>query len=287
MNLVVLPIFDRPEFLSICLDYIQQADDAENWEYLFAQDRGGAQQNLDLIHKFQFKNYVITPEPQRYKLGKQSFNVLNALMAATSMNPDLIGYIEDDVFVGKDWFTFTKAIHEKEPGIFETILSNNVNSVDPLSTDINGYYVKSNTNVHQGIGNCFKGAILKSLIEPDFCHDYFSNPTLYVRQYYPESLLSYSFSEQDGLIRRIIEKNRLKIAFSHVPRCFHAGFYGYNRNPRINYRRLTFQQKIELIRDYSFNPEKLSGIVQAPNLVTDSLPVDLTIEHTGCKRIEL
>lgn len=286
-NIVVIPCFSRPEYLDLCLQYILKADNADQYEYLFAHDRGGYAKNIELIEQFPHKSYVVTPQPNRYKAGKQSYNVMNGLLAACSLKPKLVFYVEEDVFIGKDFFTFIEAIHAKELDAFEVITSHNVNSDDLVCDDVNAYYIKENTNVHQGIGNCFKADMLLNYLGADFCDDYFNNPKTYVEQYYPNSALNSNFSEQDGLIRRIIEKNGLRIAFTHVPRCFHAGFYGYNRDPRINYKRLTFEQKKDLIMEFAFHPERLAEIVQAPNLVTDSMPVALETTHTDCKQIEL
>ena len=46
---------------------------------------------------------------------------------------------------------------------------------------------------------------------------YYRNIKGYCLRYFPDSELKGQWTEQDGLQRRIIEKNKLRVAFSSVP----------------------------------------------------------------------
>lgn len=278
--------YNRPEYLKICLEHIQQAKDADKLTYLFALDTGYDKKNLDIINDFPFNKKITVPQSFRLKLAKQSYNVINGMLNACNLTDELIYYIEDDVFIGKDFFTFTKEIHKNEPDIFCSILSKNVNSNDNTINDSDSYYIKTSID-YQGIGSCYKAKTLKELLQPHFKLDYFTEPIKYVVQNFPDSVLNRNFAEQDGLIRRIIEKNKLQVAFSHIPRCFHAGFYGYNRFPKIKYERMNLQQRYELIKKYAYDESLLRQISQGENYVLDSLPVNLETSHKECKMVNL
>lgn len=286
MNVCVIPAFNRPEYLQICLEHIQKADGCEKIIYLFALDIGASPLNLDIIKQFPFENYTVTPKNYNLKLGKQSHNVINGLLAGANMSDGLIYYIEDDVFIGKDFFTFHNNIHAREPEIFCSILSKNVNAVDKILNDSNRYYVKQ-SNEYQGIGSCYKSKMILEYLLPDFNLDYFKNQKSYITFYYPDSILDKTFVEQDGLIRRIIEKNKLLVAFSHLPRCFHAGFYGYHRFPKIKINRMSMEQKIKLIKETVYDVENLRKISEVEYYVNDSYPINLETSHKKCIRKDL
>lgn len=284
-NCVVIPCYDRPEYLELCLSFIQMADGWKENDYIFAIDNGARNENIGVIANFTAANkYTVRPQKTITGVGKQSYNVLSGLVAAAHMNYELVHYIEDDVFIAQDFFTFTKKIHAKEPELFCSIMSKNVNGDDRVTINQDAYYVK-HTNQYQGIGSTFKGEMIKKYITPHYCNEYFQRPSSYVQIWF-ESALSNEFCEQDGLIRRIIEKDNLPVAFAHVPRCFHAGFYGYHRNPHMRIPN-NAEQKKKLIMEYSFSPEKLSKVVQSENLVTDSYPINLQTAHGECINIPL
>lgn len=286
MNVCVIPAFNRPEYLHVCLEYIQKADGADKLTYIFALDIGASPDNDKVIIDFPFKKYIVTPKELINGMAKQSFNVLNGLIAGAYMSNDLVFYVEDDVFIGKDFFTFSEKIHKKEKNIFCTILSNNVNGHDKTVDDLNAYYTKK-THEYCGIGSCYKAKALLKYVLPDFNKDYFRQPLTYVKLHYSKSVLNNSFCEQDGLIRRILEHNGLSVAYAHVPRCFHAGFYGYHRSPKVNIKKLNQKEKIKLIKDTVFDFDKLKRISEIEWYAEDSKPVNLDTSHSKCYKREL
>lgn len=285
-NTVVIPVYNRPEYLKICIDFIKKSHGYENYRYLFACDIGYSKKNYEIIDKFDVEKYIVTPNNHKYRIGKQSFNVINGLLSACTFDSDLIFYIEDDVFIGSDFFDFSEQIHKKENGLFCSILSKNVNGNDVVCGDINAYYVKQ-SNEYQGIGACFNKEMLKHYLSQHFVNEYFSNLSLYVSIHFSDSSLHNEFAEQDGLIRRIIEKNKLSVAFSHIPRCFHAGFYGYHRSPKIQINRMNFEQRCAAIMKIAFDVNELSAIAQNDGLVSDSLPVNLNTQFSECYKKNL
>lgn len=287
MNCCIIVAHSRPEFLAICLEYIERADNYNDVDYIFALDYGYDKDNLIFIEKFKASKKFLIETGNIYPLpSKQSYNVLNALIqTARKKKYELIYYIEEDVFIGKDFFTFHKEVHKKEPDLFISILSKNVNEKTPVSDDVNGYYYNPVVNAYQGIGSCLKSEKVLQYIEPDFCNEYFANQELYCVRHYPNSRLSNRYSEQDGLISRIHEKNNLHVVFSCVPRCFHAGFYGYHRYINAKLKSLSLEDKIDLIRDTVFDPQKVFKLIINKNYIFDSLPCNLETSHIHAKKI--
>jgi hypothetical protein len=83
----------------------------------------------------------------------------------------------------------------------------------------------------------------------------------------------------------MIEANELPVAFSCVPRCFHAGFFGYHRFFAGHIKNLPIEKQCEQIKRIAFDTDELRKIVKAENLVNDSKPVNLLTAHTDCVNV--
>lgn len=284
-GIVVIPCFNRIGFLKICIDYIYEAEQAEQYYYIFCVDYGYDKRILDLIRKFKY-TYAISERKYLVNgIGKQSANVLFGFKEALQYCEDKpIYYIEDDVFIGKDFFTFGEKIIKKED-VFCAILSKNHNCNDITLNNINAYYVKK-SNEYQGIGTVYNSDLMRKFLLPHINHDYIYNPLYYVAKNF-NSKFGNEFCEQDGLIRRIIEAEELSVAFSHVPRCFHAGFFGYHRSAFSFIQNMPINEQVKRIKEIAFNVEMLKDYVNDVHLIKDSEPVDLSIKHSFCKRIDL
>jgi len=264
-----------------------EADGWHDLKYVFAADIGVTKQVFGVISRFKANRVIVTPDLHNFKIGKQSKNVINGLLSENSRESEKVFYIEDDVFIGKDFFTFGEKVSRTSKA-FAVILSRNVNDADSTCEDLNSFYSKPDNNQYQGIGVCFDNEQLKTHLGPHNNAHYFFNPLLYVKRHFPESKLNASFCEQDGLIRRIIEANKLKVAFSHVPRCFHAGFYGYHRHPNgIDIIKMTSEQRKAFILKNAFDVESLKTIVKEEGMIKDSLPFDLNTSHNDCYEVSI
>lgn len=272
--IVIIPCHSRPEFLSVCLEYIQKADNADQNEYVFCMDGGYDKKYLEVIADFPLTNCTVELTDNNYE-SRISFNALNSLVMVS--HNDLMCYLEEDIIIGKSFFTFAECIHNQEPDIFEVIMSRNLNSADAVSDDTESYYVKENTNDHQYYGNVFKGAMIKKYLADHLTDEYLNDTTGYCLKHFPKTALNPNFSELDGLTRRIIEKEHLQVAFPDIPRCFHAGFTGAHRKIITDYYLLTFDEKVTFVKEYIFDIEKLKTIIDNPNFINDSLPIDLSI----------
>jgi hypothetical protein len=279
---VVIPAFNRPAFLKICCEYILKADLCDRMQYVFCLDYGYDKRCLDVINDFPLTKAISTRSYQVMGDGKQSNNVLTGLLNASKIGLPVF-YVEDDVFIGKDFFTFGLDLLKKEPKILCGILSKNHNQQDNPPQNADGYYVKL-SNQYQGIGSIFNPSLFMQHIAPHVVSDYILNTRRYCRSHFPSSALGTDYSEQDGLIRRIIEKNNLLVAFSCVPRCFHAGFFGYHRFFAPHVKKLPLDKQVEQIKGIAFNVEQLRSVVRNENLIQDSLPCDLETQHTDIKK---
>ena len=279
MDSVIIPAFNRPEFLYLCLEHIKEAEQAETKTYLFTFDFGFDKRLYDVIKDFPFTNYVIEKQYNGNKITKQSANVLNGLIAG-AMISDNVHLIEDDVFIAKDYFKFQDFAMSLNP--FCSIASINFNKRKDFG-DIDKYYIDRGT--YQSIGVCFKSSTILTLIKPHYNDSYLINPRQYCLENFKSSL-GVDMVEQDGLIHRISERENAAIIFPEYPRCFHAGLYGKNRGTYLNKK--TVAEKVEFLRKTVYDVNTLKNHVHNENYIYDSMPINLqTNENNWTQRKEL
>ncbi len=278
MDIVVMPGHSRPEMFKVWSELVQKATGASELFYLFCLDHGYDPKYLDLIYDFPFECSYIEIPKTNYTLGKQSNNVLNGMVSAAKHTDKLVYYLEEDIFPGVDFFRWHQEIHKREKGIYCSIATHANDTRYDFDINPSNYYLTSEPD-YQSWGSCFRKEVIMEMIYPHFNDNYLMNPTGYCLRHF-DSYLGGRFTEQDGLIKRILEKAKLQVAFPCYPFAYHAGFYGYNRQAQI--MKLPYEQKLALIKDTVFDIEKMLKMA-AP--FTDSVPVDLETTFDKLKKV--
>jgi hypothetical protein len=287
MDIVVMPGHSRLEYFKIWTELIKKADGASELFYLFCLDSGYDERYMDLINEFPYEcSYIKMPEQSGLHLGKQSRNVLNGMIAAARHSDNLVYYIEEDVFIGKEFFRWHQEVHRQQKDIFCSIATKSNNYKYKTDGFASHYFITSEVD-YQALGNCFKKDIIIDLIYPHYNDSYLINPVGYCQRNFPNSIIGSRWTEQDGLIRRILEQMKMKVAYPCLPFAYHAGFYGYNRQPEI--LRKSYEEKIALIRDVCFDADKMRKWQEpmGPSYWQDSIPVELDTTFDGLELVNV
>ncbi|MHA2642824.1 MAG: hypothetical protein V2G41_09275 [bacterium JZ-2024 1] len=228
IDAVLIPTYERPEFLAITLDLLSKARGIDQCDiYLSIDDHPWQHPHPDIVTVAKSSGLpvkIIQQPPSPYRGNSQ--NVLRMLMSLATRGYRYIFYVEEDVFVARDFFDWHKKIHESG-NFFASIAVRNQNEGAP-AIEPNPELAYVSTTDYSALGVCFPSSSI-SWISPHVREEYFSAMADYVVRKFPNSRFSSTWSEQDGLIRRIIEANNLVVVWPAVPRAFHAGYYGYNR----------------------------------------------------------
>lgn len=282
MNVVLIPAFNRPEFLWLCLEHIIKNSDYNENHYIINLDKGYRRQNIDVINAF--RKHFNSLEKYEIKtnvngVAKQSHGLLKGFQYAQSKSSDLVYMIEEDIMVSDQFFRWHKAIHQREPNIYCSIATRNNNTRLAPVNDYSKYYLMKGD--YQSLGVCFKRDQLNHILK-HANNSYYNAPFHYCATHWPKSPISNNFVEQDGLHRRILIELDLDVAFSYDGFAFHGGYYGYHRTVRETG---TMEQKIEKIRNIIFNPVTMKEKVLANGhplaYYYDSEPVPLKITWDG------
>ena len=280
MNICVIPAMQRPEYLKECLINIEKADGQEDLIFMIALDYGYDIKNIQIINESALKDRCLiykTPKTG-FKMSKQSYNVLNSVLGACS-HPEVkyVHYIEDDIFISKDFFTFAEQVLDEQPEVFAFIGTASHNVRVTATDNKNAYYLtrKADFQTH---GVTYNAKLFNQYIAEHKNGNYFNNPIAYCNQF-ASVVCQKGFCEQDGLIRRVIEKNKLVLAYPHVPRAQHSGIYGYNRISKE--MRLSYEERLKFIRETVYDAEKMKVYDQ----YNDSQPCNMNLSHDKVEMI--
>lgn len=277
MNVILIPCWKRPEFLHLCLDHLSKCEGIKDHTIIFRLDAGYDRDNLTVIDSFKDRLGPIQIEPTErtsYTDGKQSYSLLTGYHIAANLSDHLVYMIEEDVMVSPDFLKYHERVHLQEPNIFCSLSTKNHNRKVSPSDNPRDYYL---THLdYCSLGVCFKKEVIHTYLSPHLSPHYFRNPFEYVQATFPRSILNKSMCEQDGLIRRIQEQHEDRpIAYPHVPRAFHAGFYGYNRPQKVTG---TLSERVHRCYKTIASAEAMKLASLSPAHYADSEPVHFPIE---------
>lgn len=275
MDTLLIPCWGRPEFLHHTLDNLVRTGDMNTVHVIFKMDHAFHADIPKVIESWKehISSFSLSPTPKTgYTVTKQSHNLLSGYAQAAELSTGLVFMVEEDIMVSRDFFRYHRAIHAKED-LFVSLSTMNHNRHVKVTTDPEAYYLSHGD--YCSLGACFKKEVIQSHILPHATKEYYGNPYKYCERVFPSSSLNRSMVEQDGLIRRIQKAQHLPTAYPHVPRAFHAGWYGYNRRKYVTG---TTQQKTDRLSRIIYNDDMMRLNSLNPAFYADSQPVNLDIE---------
>ena len=216
-DFVIIPTYDRPEMLWLCLEHLTHTPQAPSSSILQCRiyvdahigqpppPKAEIEAVIEKFPRLSFQMVYRTPHPYH----GNSYNVLMAFKDAAEMDVEYVYLLEDDVIVDTDFFSWHHVVH------LDQKLGCSIAVQDP---EHGGY---------ASLGVCFKRKTLQ-LIAPHCRPAYFQNMRSYCRQHFPPSPFD---CEQDGLWSRVLQGHR--ILWAPVPYAQHVGWYGYHRRKSI------------------------------------------------------
>lgn len=226
-ELVIVTAWKRPDFLSAALQRLLAADDGRQ-RYWISLDRLHTRECAMVAAQFTRRlggRATIRRRSHRHK--GNSYNVLTSYREAVSVAPDLVHLVEEDVFVGTDYFEFHRQAHQLVPDAFAVSACRN----QQFPPDVNPPDEQDAVYPHlsyQSLGVSFRLEPLAQVVQ-HAQHGYFARPVAYCAQKWPHSAINPNHAEQDGLIHRMIEASGRPTVYPFSPRAYHAGFVGYHR----------------------------------------------------------
>lgn len=261
-DIALITTYFRPEFLSLCLEYLSKAEGArDNKEYWIFNDfrfedehrhSNDLRWTKEVLEKSPLPYRFIQREPHNY--AGNSYNTLEAYKEAYATDARFVYLIEDDVLVTPDYFLWHEAIQEKESDALCSVGYRCIrNSAARKDISDAGSYFTSKKD-YASVGVCWRREHLKEIVD-HATPEYYANMGGYLDSRFPQDIFSGWFHEQDGLVMRVMHEQNAFVAWSFVPRCFHMGGYGYHRFGKRPDGQL--QNKIDTLRGWIYDGAKL------------------------------
>lgn len=256
-DIVIVPTFSRPEMLWFCLERLFACPETLGLDVKVYVD---AHANVVLPDSTKDLQRVQTMFPnaqfnwrQPHKHDGNTFNVMMAYKEAYEAGAKFIFLVEDDVIVDEEFFAWHAAAQLKFP--FCSVASRCLKG-GAVQDD----YVVSSS--YASIGVCWYRDSLATVVE-HATPFYFRNMSGYLNTVFRDGRAD-QYTEQDGLIERIIQHNRAQVIFPQQPHCSHIGWYGYHRwnCPRPTG---TLEQRYRAVRDAATNPDILKNLAKHVN----------------------
>jgi hypothetical protein len=275
MDTLLIPTWQRPEFLEHCLRNLHNTGDLRTVKIMFLLDHGYSKEVETIIadHQHEFGDHTIVRRPKTGNtITKQSRNLLQGYLTAAEDNDGLVFLVEEDIMVARDFFRYHREVHAQQPDLFCSLSPWNHNRAVTTTEDPEAYYLTTMDYCSWGVA--FKASAIREHLAPHVGPAYYSAPSSYCKRTFPNASPCIRGIEQDGLIRRIQDQlcHAAPIAYPHVPRAFHAGYYGYNRRKFI---RGTLSQRIEAVGQTIYDPERMREACLTEDFFKDSTPIDL------------
>jgi hypothetical protein len=255
-DVVIVPTFDRPEWLWVCLEYIAAAKPAEStiiqvYEDIRTDKPKGFTIEMEMLATIRYFEkvfgkqfrYCATSPHSRYG---NSYNLLSALHEATLCETRLVYIIEDDVLITRDFFRWNEAVFEQKltpwvacAGRLNRSLnfeSNGRYEMDEAIKDLT--MCKSVVGAYNSWATCFPRQSLEQFF------GWFDWKT----EFKPGI-------EQDMIIQDYMRKNKLVSTWPYVPRAFHTGWNSYHRSGLSLYG--TLEERISALRKIVTNKSKI------------------------------
>ncbi len=277
-DLIILPTFDRPEFLWLCLENLVQVfGDSQNIPAIWV---------CEDIHADKPKSFTIEMEylavhrEWQQKLGYKyiattphttygnSYNVLNALQAANGCGYRYVYLLEDDVLVTPDFFKWNEAVHEKfNPwascaGRLNRSLNFAMNGPEAIDESIKDPGAcRASVTAYNSWATCFSQDAMKYIATLGGNYDGFKPG-----------------HEQDILIQRFIRGAKQTTIWPFVPRAYHMGWYSYHRDGGMKVYG-TLEERVKAIRGIVKHQDKIKAVAGPQDI--DAFPAKQLAQYTG------
>jgi len=296
MNIIIRPVFNRPEMLYLSLKYEQKAREHFDDDYytIFAVDHGTCDKCFDIIKDYKYKHEVVA-RPTRYKVCA---NIMEALKQAFRMDVDYAINMEDDLVLHKSYFEFVNKAHnlvkDKKYSVITTWGYKDFG--DPTILKQTDFSCGPGTVISKN----FFASYMSSFANAGYYNNWLStiNGINALNKDNPNAKYSNKLGNQfthldwDGLMNRMVDyasfKNKIHGYSSMCYRLLHVGFYGFNRHGGVFPPELkTFEERVDFLETGIYNPEilaKLDGVYKDYSTFDSTLDTwngTLTIED--CK----
>lgn len=290
MDIVLIPCYYRPEYLSLCLEYLSKAEGARNnkeyWvcqDYRFQDDhRYGIQARWtkEVVDNSPIPVRFVQRQPHGYT--GNSMNTLEAYKEAFQTDAKLIYLVEEDVLVSPDFFRWHEAVVANGSYFCSVAYRCARNGGVDKTIDSSEAYFESKVDF-ASIGVCWPRENLRAVVE-HAKPEYYADMGGYLDSRFPNDVYSGWYHEQDGLVMRVLHEQKGTVAWAYRPRAFHVGNVGYHR-PNGKRGDGQLQDKVSFLKSWIYDAEKIKLV--APDFGDiEPVPVEFNPTFGALRKVQ-
>lgn len=256
-DIVIIPTYDRPEYLWVCLEKLEKTGSLDGKEIWICED-----QHIDKPKHFttQVEMLATIREAERlfkndrlkyFMISHQSYgnsnNLLSALDRAYDTSAKYVYIIEDDVMVTPDFFQW----HEEAHKTFDPFVTCAGRINRSLNFQMNGPEAIDESNpdsmacvrshkAYMSWANCFRRDRLHRFLK-EWPYDDEWRPG----------------HEQDIAIQQWMWMKHEDSVWPYVPRAYHMGWYSYHRTAGMKFNG-TLEEKVKELRSAITDKTKIN-----------------------------
>ena len=235
MNVILRPVFNRPEMLTLSLEHeiaAREKYDLCDFITLFLIEHGSDDKTKELV-----KNY---PYSAKYVVREKKFgltvNILEGMKTAFDMADEFVLHLEDDILLHKDYFVYMKTLQD--------LVGENYSVLSPYCPDDGGDVNEVNKHNHYAaLAPIISKKFFETFVRPCAIEQYYRNPVRFTTQlndmykdFWDSRKYKYTNAqhhEQAGLINRLVDVAIIErdwyLYMPRVNRQQHIGYFGKNR----------------------------------------------------------
>lgn len=260
MNIILRPVYNRPEMLHLSIEYEIKAREAfgktSNLKTVFLVEHGAPPQTLEIVNKYPYDKHVIVRE-KKYGLTP---NILEGMKEVFARTDNYLIYIEDDILVHETYFQYLKLAMNLVKGNykFSVISPYNFNDNGDVSSIRRAHHYAALAPL---INKEFFDKYMLPCIGPNYYSSFKSRAEFIAalnekyKNYWGSKKYKYGNSgahnEQAGLFNRLVDAamidDDMYVIMPRVNRQIHIGFYGKNRPGGIIPGK-TFTERLAVLR---------------------------------------
>ncbi len=250
-DIVLIPTFRRPEYLTLCLEHIAAALPlADGWKQIIVMHdmHGRYAEPVDasrrVVESFKEKLQIEFHVRAPHNYYGNSYNCLELYRQALDQpGVRLIYLIEDDVLVTPYFFAWHEAVQDRS-NYFATVGWTCFRNTNFKRSDNPCGYIETNKD-YASIGVCWRPEKLATFVA-HATPEYYDNSAAYLQRTFPSSQYGAGWTEQDGIITRMLEEaNNRWVAWPSRSRCFHVGVSGFHRAAGHQFKGLNARRDLD------------------------------------------
>ena len=262
MNIILRPVFNRPEMLKLSLEYEEAArkesDLADDFLTVFLIEYGSPEETRQLLRDYPYNKLGIE-RTTKHGLSK---NILTGMRVAFEKADDYVIYIEDDILLHRTYFNYMKELLNMfNSSEFSVLSSYNSNDNGSVNEVYRGHH-------YAALAPLINKYFFDKYIKPCAIPAYYKKRSKFVLNLNDKYKMHWGgkykykgsamHNEQAGLINRLVDvaliEEDMYVIMPRVNRHTHIGFGGKNRRSKPLVGN-SFEERLEYLREIIKTPE--------------------------------